>query len=251
MNAVNLIPSDLRRAGSGGGSGSSTGAYALLGALALAVAVVGFWAFTARQVKDREADVARLNAEATAAEQQAGALAEYEAVVKAAQTRRKAVTDLMDQRVDWAEDLLNVSRTIPDKYWITQMAATTSPAVTVEGGPALTQRATHPGPAIEISGCTTSQAQVARLMARLRSMKGVSRVALSASEKTETSGGASTATAAGGPQSDCTQSSDKRPKFGLVVFYGDGAAVPGATTATAAATGTTTTAAQQPAGGTK
>lgn len=250
MNAVNLIPPDLRRAGSGGGSGSAAGPYALLAALALAVALVGFWAVTTRQVKDREAEVARLNAEAAEAERQAGNLSSYEAVVKAAQKRRQTVVDLMDQRIDWSGALEDVSRTIPSNVWISQMAATAAPTVTVEGGPTLTQRATQTGPAVELSGCTTSQAEVARLMARLRAMKGVTSVSLSASEKSETAGGTSSASAAGGGQSDCSQASRQRPKFGIVVFYGEGSDVPGPSTATKNQAATAAVA-QEPAGGAK
>ena len=250
MNAVNLIPSDLRRAGSGGGSGSAGRAYALLVALALAIALVGVWAVTVRQVKDREAQLARLNAEAAAAERQAGNLAAYEAVVKAAEKRRASVVTLMDQRVDWSDALEDVSRTIPSNVWVSQMAATATPAVTVEGGPSLTQRATHSGPAIELSGCTTSQGEVARLMARLRAMKGVSGVSLSASEKSETAGGMTSASVARGGQSDCSQSSRQRPKFGIVVRYGESVELPGATVGSknqAAAAAVS----QEPAGGSK
>ena len=59
-------------------------------------------------------------------------------------------------------------------------------------------------------------------MARLRAMKGVTSVGLSASEKSETAGGTSSASAGGGAQSDCSQASRQRPKFGIVVFYGEG-----------------------------
>ena len=70
--------------------------------------------------------------------------------MKAAQTRRESVVNLMDQRFDWSDALEDVSRTIPTNVWVSQMAATATPAVTVEGGAAHTQRATQTGPAIEL-----------------------------------------------------------------------------------------------------
>jgi Tfp pilus assembly protein PilN len=232
VRAVNLLPADLRRAGSGGGSGSGAGAFALLGVLAVAVAIVGLWAVTARQVKDREAEVASLNAEAAAAEQQAANLAGYEATVKVAKARRTSVVELIEKRFDWSDAFEEISRTVPANVWLTTMTGTVAPGITVEGGASNAQRASHTGPAIELTGCTTSQDQVAALMARLRSMKGVSRVGLSTSEKADNKGGG--ATDGGGKGStDCTSGSDQRPKFSLVIFYGESAPATGTAGATA------------------
>ena len=236
MRAVNLLPSDLRRAGTGGGSGSGTGAYLLLGALAVAVLVVGLWATAARQVKDREAEVAGLNAEAAAAEAQAGNLAGYEGTVKVAQTRRASVVGLIEKRFDWSKAFEDLSRTLPENAWITTMSATVAPGIAVEGGAGNPQRASLDAPAIELTGCSSSQAEVARLMSRLRAMKGVTKVGLATSEKSMTSGGSGAADSAadGRPSADCSQTSSQRPKFNLVIFYGAGTtAAPGATTAAA------------------
>lgn len=231
MRAVNLLPADLRRAGSGGGSGSSAGAFALLGALAVAVLIVGLWAVSARQVKDREAEVATLNAEAAAAETQAANLAGYEATVKVAKQRRTSVVGLIEKRFDWSEAFEEVSRTVPENVWMTTMVGTAVPGIAVEGGAGNATRAAHNGPAIELTGCTTSQDQVAALMARLRSMKGVSRVGLSTSEKSDASGGGAPSDGKG--STDCTMGSNQRPKFSLVIFYGESA--PAANAAGAAA----------------
>jgi Tfp pilus assembly protein PilN len=245
VKAVNLLPSDLRRAGAGGGSGSAAGPYALLAVLAVAVAIVGLWAVSARQVKDREAEVATLNAEAAAAEQQAANLSGYEGTVKIARTRRQSVVDLIGKRFDWSKAFEDVSRTLPENAWITTMTATVAPGVAVEGGAGNPQRGLVQAPAIELTGCSTSQAEVARLMARLRAMKGVSKVGLATSEKNSgTAGGGTSDSASGAGQqnSDCSATSSQRPKFNLVIFYGDGAAQSGTdagATQAASATGGT------------
>ena len=235
MRAVNLLPADLRRAGAGGGSGSAAGAYALLAGLAVAVLVVAAWSMSARQVKDREAEVASLNAEASAAEAQAGNLSGYEETVKVAKARRTSVVELIEKRFDWSEAFEEVSRTIPGNVWLTTMTGTVRPGISLEGSTGNTQRAAHNGAAIELSGCTTSQDQVAALMSRLRAMKGVSRVGLTTSEKAQTTRGASNA--AGKTSGDCTAGSDQRPRFNLVIFYGDSApaTTPGAAGTTPAA----------------
>jgi Tfp pilus assembly protein PilN len=244
VRAVNLLPSDLRRGGGGGGSASGAGAYALLGVLALAVVVVAAWAYTGRQVADREAEVTRLNAEAVAAETQAAGLSSYQQAVKVAATRRSAVDALLAARNDWSSRLNDVSRTVPGDVSLVTMAATAAPGVSVDGAGINPQRAANPGPAIEVAGCAISQSEVAELMSRLRAMKGVTQVGLSSSEKTDTASSGSSDSAASATGGDCTAGSDQRPKFNIVVFYGDGAATTapdGTTTAAADTTSTTTT----------
>jgi Tfp pilus assembly protein PilN len=237
VKAVNLIPQDLRGA-SGGGTGSPVGVTLLLVSLAVAVLLVGFWAVTSRQVSDREAEVARVNAEAQAAETQAANLSGYEAVVKAADERRTAVVELIEARVDWADALSDVSRTVPEGVSLTQMGATVAPGVAVEGASGNPLRASVSAPAIEIAGCAPSQEAVSALMSRLRSMKGVTKVALASSEKADTEGGAASSDSAGAQSGDCTAGSDQRPRFEIVVFYGKFA------TATEDSDGGTTTTAE-------
>lgn len=236
MRAVNLVPKDLRSAGARGGSGSPVGVYGLLAVLAVLVALVGLWAHAGRQVKDREAEAAQLNAEAQAAEAQAADLSGFEAIVAAAEQRRTAVVGSIESRVPWAETLEEISRTVPKGVSIDSMKATTSAAVTVEGGTSDPLRGSVDAPAVEMAGCAPSQGDVARLMSRLRSMKDVSKVSVSSSTKTAGDEGASGDTGA----TDCTGGSPERPQFSMVVFLTKPA---GAASATTPATGDTTAAA--------
>jgi Tfp pilus assembly protein PilN len=229
MRAVNLLPNDLRRAGSGGGSATGAGAYVLLGVLGLLVIVVATWAVSTRQVNERRAEVTRLNAEAQAAEAQAAGLETYRQTAVVATQRSAVVTKLVKGRFDWSGALRQVSQTIPDDAWITSMGASTSPAVNVEGA-SNPLRSNEQTPAIVVVGCTPSQADVARLMSRLRAMSGVTKVSLATSEKAAASEGG----AAGASDGDCRAGSSKIPQFNLVVFY---AAPNGATTAAPAAVG--------------
>lgn len=241
MRAVNLLPKDLRSAGAGGGSGSAAGPLVLIGVLALAVVLVGAWAFSSRQVEDRQAEVTRLNAEAAAAEAQAADLAGFEAIVTAADTRRTAVVNTITGRVAWADVLEEISRTVPAGTTIDSMKATSAAAVNVEGGTTNPLRSAIDAPAVELTGCAPSQSQVAQLISRLRSMKDVDKVSISSSEKSEGSGAAGGADSSG----DCTFGSDQRPVFEIVVFLAkkDGApttTAAGGTTPAAASTTTTT-----------
>ena len=234
MRAVNLLPSDLRSATAGGSGSSGMGAYIVLGALSVLLVVVAAWAVSTRQVNDRRAEVARLNAEAAQAEAEAGNLQSFQQFVTTARTRAQAVNDLAKKRFDWSSSLEQVSRTLPETTWITTMAASTSPAVTIGSSNPL--RAALESPAIEILGCTTSQDDVARLMARLRSMDSVEKVSLATSTKNDASDTGGGATAEGG--GDCRSGSDQIPQFNIVVFFKGSAAA--ATTETASTTSTST-----------
>ena len=231
MKAVNLLPADLRSAGSSGASGSPLASYAVLGALAVLVVLATTWSLSARQVNDRRAEVARLDAEAADAEAKAASLSGFEQTVAVAKSRRKAVADVAKARVDWAAALQEVSRTLPENAWLTSAAATTAPGVSVEGtGNPL--RAGTPSPAIEIVGCTRKQDEVARLMARLRAMDGVEKVGLSQSQKTDAKVSGGTATSSDG---DCRMGSSQYPQFNMVLFLRPPAG--SATTAAAPAPG--------------
>jgi hypothetical protein len=71
-------------------------------------------------------------------------------------------------------------------------------------------------PAITLTGCASGQMGVARMMARLRAVDGVTRVSLSKSEKTSSQGGGSTTTTPCGPDG---------PSFSVVIFFERSAAM--------------------------
>jgi hypothetical protein len=112
--------------------------------------------------------------------------------------------------------------------------------VSVGGGGGSSLRGALDVPAIEIQGCTTSQASVAKIMARLRLIDGVQRVSLEDSTRnatstdTSASGGPSGAPSGAGGGGDCRGGSSHFPLFNVVVFYD-------APTTTVPVTGGTTT----------
>ncbi|HEX6390151.1 MAG TPA: hypothetical protein VFZ89_11900, partial [Solirubrobacteraceae bacterium] len=71
MKAVNLIPKDERTGGSGVAGRSGGAVYILLGALAAIVLMVGSLALTSRSASDKRAELAQVEAEATASEAKA------------------------------------------------------------------------------------------------------------------------------------------------------------------------------------
>lgn len=212
MRAVNLIPAEVRR-GAGGAAGRSGGAvYVLLGALALLVALSVAYATAGRTVTDRQAELADVRRQADSAQAQAAALEPYSRFASLRDKRFATVSSLAANRFDFAHAMREVARVVPSNAWLTAMVGTVTPNVRLETAGTQTSalRGASQVPALEVAGCTTSQASVARMLVRMRLIDGVERVALAASEKGDSSAG-------GG--SDCRQGSSRYPKFELVVFF--------------------------------
>jgi Tfp pilus assembly protein PilN len=184
MRAVNLIPRDARVAARNVARTSSAGVYMLLGGLAAIVVLVAVWAVANKQVGDREATLKRVNAQAQAAEQRAGAGQPYVAFQRLARDRVQTVTTLSKTRFDWAHAMHEISRVVPADVWLKSLsgasgAASEAPTPTTNAAPA---------PTITLDGCTHSQAKVAELMARLRTIDGVRNISLQRSEKPDSEG---------------------------------------------------------------
>lgn len=251
MKAVNLIPRDLRGGGAAP-SRSGGGVYVLLGVLAVAVVLVSAWAVLGRSVAGKESDLAKVTVEADAAETKASALAPYAKVADVRTKRVETVRSLARSRFDWPYALREVSRVMPDDVWLTKLVGTVSPEVSVSGGGGNALRSSLPSPAIEITGCTTDQANVARFVTRLRQVAGVTRVALGSTAKAAEAGGGGGATSGGGGggEGDCRQGSPEYPQFEIVAFFerstatlggqpDAGAVTPAAGTTTSTSTGAT------------
>src|SRR5439155_76832 len=73
--------------------------------------------------------------------------------------------------------------------------------------------------AVELVGCTSSQSEVSRVMARLRLLHGVIRVSLASSEKADSGGSTGGGASAAASSSDCRNGSGRFPEFQVVVFF--------------------------------
>jgi Tfp pilus assembly protein PilN len=207
--------------------------------------MAGLLVHTNKSVSDKKAEVARVSQEATVAEAKAAALQSYTKFASVRAKRVDTVSQLAASRFDWAHSLREVARVLPTNAWLTSLTGTTSPSVSVSGGAGGgggSLRSAMDVPAIEIAGCTTSQASVAKMMARLRLIDGVQRVSLEDSTKNVSSsgagGGGGAAASGGSSGNDCRGASSHFPLFNIVVFYdAPSATVPvtGGTTQTASA----------------
>lgn len=212
MRAVNLIPTELRGAGGGNPGRTGSGVYIALGVLAALVVLSTAWAVAARGVTAKQNELTRVTAEAQTAEARANAVAPYAEFSSVRDKRVETVTSLSRSRFNWPYAIREVSRVMPSNVSLLSLLGTVAPGVQVEGagGPASGLRTALAVPAIELRGCTYDQESVARYLARLRSIDGVTRVSLAQSEKGDMSTGGS---------GDCRAGSDKRPRFDIVVFF--------------------------------
>jgi Tfp pilus assembly protein PilN len=227
MKAVNLLPPDMRgvpkpppeRSVVADGA-SGTGAYALLGGLGFAVAAVAGVVLAGNAVTDREAQLSSVKARQQQIAGKADTLKPFADFDEMAQARVATVRDLAGARFDWEQALRDLSRAIPGDVTLSEITGNVSTDTGGGGGSDL--RSAIAAPAITVSGCTTGQTKVARLMARLRNVDGVTRVSLSKSEKADTSPNAAGAVAGTGTAADrlaapCGQGA--KPKFELVMFF--------------------------------
>lgn len=215
MRAVNLIPGDQRR---GVSRGSGFGSYIILGVLALVIAMGAATALATRSISDGRTELTDVRARLKASADEAQALQAYTGFAALRQKRDGTVRSLANSRFDWSHALHEVARTMPSNAWLTGLRATVTPSSSVDGGVSDPLRGSVQAPAIEIVGCTTSQANVAGVISGLRRADGVQRVSLSSSERLET-GAAAKSDTAGGSSDDCRNGNRRFPKFSVTVFF--------------------------------
>jgi Tfp pilus assembly protein PilN len=237
MRPVNLIPPEMRR---GDHAELRTGPlmYIVLGALALLLVGVTMLVLTENRIADSRAEVATLKEEDATAAAEAKRLSAYTQFRTLSEERIATVRSLADSRFDWERVMRELSLVLPSDVWLTSLTATATPSTSLgssegEGGGS-TLRGSIAGPALELSGCATSQEAVAVFVTSLKEIDGVTRVGLGTSELASKSGEAGSG---GGGGTDC-RTRHFIAQFNLVVAF-DAAPVPVAEGEEAVATTTT------------
>ena len=223
MRPVNLMPSGERR---GDGTPARTGplAYIVVGVLAVALAAVcGIVVFN-KKVSDREAEATRIEAHATELEARADGLSSFVTFKQIHDSRVQTVEQLAQSRFDWERVLRELSKVIPEHIWLVSLTGTVTPEVDVGdgGGDDGGLRESIPGPALALTGCGRSHDDVARLVAAMKDIDGVTRVTASDSAKPDTA----VAAGAAGSSDNC-QTRSSIPQFHLVAAF-DEVVVPAA-----------------------
>jgi Tfp pilus assembly protein PilN len=250
MKAVNLIPSE-QRSGLSNVTGESEGAaFMVLGTMAVLAIMALLYGMAHHQVNDRRGQAATLNARAQAAQARATQLAPYQSFVAMRDQRVKEVADLLDTRFDWAHALHEIGRVLPYDASllsidgtvgsttaggsVTTVAPSTSGSTASAGSSTVTS-ATPPGstPTFTLTGCATTQSEVAKTLLRLRLIDGVSNVELQSSTKSTSDSSSS----------DNCQKGD--PAFTITVTF-DPLPAPSAATSSPSASATTASTTSSP-----
>jgi Tfp pilus assembly protein PilN len=200
MRAFNLIPAD-ERGGAGAGAGKSGGgAFVVLGLLGVLAIFALLYGGARHRISSERGQVATLTAQAQQAQAQAARLAPYVSFMALHEQRMQAVDQLVDSRFDWAHAFHEFGRVLPKDASLTSLSGTigsatgaaTPAASSSTAGATAVASATPPGsvPTFTLSGCATSQTEVALTLDRLRLIDGVKEVTLQSSTN-GSSGGSS------------------------------------------------------------
>jgi Tfp pilus assembly protein PilN len=192
LRPVNLIPSDQRR-GQSAPLRVGFASYAIVAALVLAVGAVTYLMLTQNKISEREAEVATLEARKAETAARYEALRAYTDFASISQSRDETVTSLAKSRFDWNRILKELARVIPPDVWLVRVTGSVTPDTQVGEGASVASRASIPGPALELIGCGASTDAVARFLAALKDIDGVTRVGIDRAERPEPNadGGAS------------------------------------------------------------
>jgi Tfp pilus assembly protein PilN len=229
VRAVNLLPPDTRGAskasaelGAGPEATGGAGVFVVLGVLAACVAGVAGHVLTNNTIKQRQADLTEVTQRAQALQSQANQLKPYADFDATAKARMQTVKDLAGSRFDWEQVLRDLARAVPANVTLNSLVGDISSEA---GGGGSTLRTAISAPAITISGCAPKQREVARLMARLHDIDGVTRVSLSKStaESVEAAGGSNEGTEVE-RRNAVPCGTGKRPSFEMVMFFEQDAA---------------------------
>ncbi len=205
MRAVNLIPAEQRE-GAGGITGRSGGAALIvLGLLAGVAALAALYGSAQHNISSSRSELATVNSELTAARAQVGRLAQYTSFIAMADQRAQEISQLVSSRFDWSHAFNELGRVLPRTATLTTLhgqvgsasgsgsssSSTSAGAAGAAAAPAASSTPPGSTPSFQLSGCATSQSEVANTLQRLQLMDGAAEVTLQNSAKSGPSGGSS------------------------------------------------------------
>jgi Tfp pilus assembly protein PilN len=179
-------------------------AYVVVATLGVALVAVTLLVLASNQISEREAEKASLESQVTQAEAEAERVASFAEFASLQEAREETVSSLARSRFDWERVLRELAIVIPEDVWLTNLNAKVSPTVTVEGmssssGSSASGAATNvAGPSLQIQGCAAGHEAVARFIAALNDVGGVTRVSVLKSDRPDLASPGAEVTAATG-----------------------------------------------------
>jgi Tfp pilus assembly protein PilN len=183
VRPVNLIPAEERR---GQKAPLRTGpmAYVIVGVLALALIGITVLVLTGNKISDRKDEVASLKSQVASARAQEQELSPYMSFAAMQQAREETVSSLAQSRFDWERVLNELAIVLPQDVWLTNVTAKAS--ADAESSSIGSESIT--GPSLDIQGCSDGHQGVAKFIAALRDVDGVTRVTVMSSDRPDASG---------------------------------------------------------------
>jgi Tfp pilus assembly protein PilN len=176
VKAVNLIPTEHRRARPTGSK--SGGAYAVVGVLGLLLVMAVMYVMTANSLNERETKAEEARQEADALEKRADQLGTFTNFASIKQQRLASVVTTAQTRFDWERMIRELSRVMPEGSWLQSADASVTGDAEDAADAAVPGAVVAPAPSATLIGCTLSQSEVAKLMVRMESMHRVTDVEL-------------------------------------------------------------------------
>lgn len=222
MRPVNLLPEEERAREAGRLPGS---AYAIVGVLAVLLAMVTAYVLTTNQVGAREADTAAAKRDAGLAQARIAQLGPFGNFTEIKQVRVASVTGLSRARFDWERFVRELALVLPRGSWLTEVDAATSGEGESAGGTAPVAS----GPHAKLKGCALRQPDVAKLMVRLRKMNRVEDVELKESARARNSAAAAAGPAPAASPGGAASAQDCAPRyeFDLLVQFAEAGPIDG------------------------
>jgi Tfp pilus assembly protein PilN len=179
-------------------------AYVIVAVLAVGLVAVTATVLIGNQISEREAEKANLQVELTEAQADAERLSSFADFASLQQAREQTVSSLAESRFDWERVLRELAIVIPNDVWLTNLSASVS-ADAAESGAATSASSSATsvegilGPSLQIQGCAEGHDAVARFLASLHDIDGITRVTVLSSDKPDssTAAAATQATATG------------------------------------------------------
>jgi Tfp pilus assembly protein PilN len=200
VRPVNLIPPEERR---GEKAPMRTGSLAYVVVAVLAVALLGVVGIvlTNNQISDRTSEKSSLQSQLSAAQAEATRTQSFADFASLRQAREQTVTSLAQSRFDWQRVLRELAIVIPHDVWLTSLNASVSPdaasgsAGSSSSSSSSTGSESVTGPSLHIEGCAAGHEAVARFLAALHDIDGVTRVSVLKSDRPDPTSSSGTATA--------------------------------------------------------
>jgi Tfp pilus assembly protein PilN len=182
--------------------------YVVVAVLAAALIAVTLTVLVGNQVSDRKDEKASLEAQVAQEQATADRFQSFADFASTQQAREQTVSQLARSRFDWERVLRELAIVIPDDVWLTNLNAavssdaasgsTSSLGSASSGSSVSTEGIT--GPTLQIQGCASGHEAVARFLASLHDVDGVTRVTVVSSDRPQAAPSTGTSGATTGGQ---------------------------------------------------